>query len=215
LPTTEDDDDAICFSYTPGSETRIFNASLLAAETLAGVADLTREPTLCDWAQRATQYVVKHQRPDGSWTYGVEANQSWIDNFHTTFVLCSLSKIIRTCKLDEYKIALRRGYQFWRERFFLADSWPKYYHDTPYPADAHAAASAIVTLLEFRESDPNALCLADKIAVWTIKHLRDRTGFFYYQRRRFFTVRIPFMRWSEGWMLYALGRLLEAKGRRI
>jgi hypothetical protein len=53
--------------------------------------------------------------------------------------------------------------------------------------------------------------MADKIAVWAIRHLRDRTGFFYYQRRRFFTVRIPFMRWSEAWMLYALGRLLEAK----
>jgi hypothetical protein len=211
LPLSEDPDGAICFSYIPGNYTRIFNASLLAAETLAGVAELTREQALCDWAQRATRYVVKHQRPDGSWTYGAEANQSWIDNFHTAFVLYSLARIIRTCQLAEYNVALQRGYQFWRDRFFLADGWPKYYDDTLYPADAHAAASAIVTLMEFRESDLNALSMADKIAVWAISHLRHRSGFFYYQRRRFFTVKIPFMRWTEGWMLYALGRLLEEK----
>ena len=212
LPVTEDEDAAVCFSYTPQSDTRIFNASLLAAETLAGVADLAREPTLCDWAERATRYVVKHQLANGSWTYGAGANQSWIDNFHTAFVLYSLARIVRACKLNEYEVALQRGYQFWRERFFLADGWPKYYDETPYPADVHAAASAIVTLLEFRESDPSALGLAEQLALWAIKHLRDRGGFFYYQRRRFFTVRIPFMRWSEGWMLYSLGRLLEAKG---
>jgi hypothetical protein len=211
LPVTEDEDAAICLSYTPRSDTRIFNASLLAAETLAVVADLTREPTLCDWVERATRYVVKHQLPNGSWTYGADSIQSWIDNFHTAFMLYSLARIVRTCKLNEYEVALQRGYQFWRERFFLADGWPKYYDDRPYPVDAHAAASAIITLLEFRESDPSAVSMADKIAVWAIRHLRDRTGFFYYQRRRFFTVRIPFMRWSEAWMLYALGRLLEAK----
>ena len=107
--------------------------------------------------------------------------------------------------------SLRRGYAFWRERFFLADGWPKYYHDALYPADAHAAATAIITLLELQEIDPGALSLAEKIAAWAIRNLRDGRGFFYYQRRRFYTVRTPYMRWTEGWMLYALGRLLEEK----
>jgi hypothetical protein len=106
---------------------------------------------------------------------------------------------------------LQRGYKFWRERFFLADGWPKYYHDSLYPADAHAAATAIITLLEFRESDSYALTLADTIAAWTINNLRDTGGFFYYQRRRFYTVHTPYMRWTQAWMLYALARLLETK----
>ena len=42
-------------------------------------------------------------------------------------------------------------------------------------------------------------------------NLRDGRGFFYYQRRRFYTVRTPYMRWTQGWMLYALARLLEEK----
>jgi len=58
------------------------------------------------------------------------------------------------------------------------------------------------------------LALAERIALWSIRNLRDRRGFFYYQRRRFLTIHTPFMRWSEGWMLYALARLLEEEGKR-
>jgi hypothetical protein len=192
------------------------NASLLAAETLAGVAELTGESPLCDWAQRAARYIVRQQRPDGAWPYGVEATQSWVDNFHSAFVLYSLARITDACQLgSEYNSTLQLGYKFWRERFFLADGWPKYYDDRLYPADAHAAASAIVTLLEFQDSDKDAFGLAEKVARWSIEHLRDRAGFFYYQRRRWVTVRTPFMRWTQAWMLYALGRLLEEENTNV
>jgi hypothetical protein len=51
--------------------------------------------------------------------------------------------------------------------------------------------------------------MARRVASWTIKNLRDKRGFFYYQRRRFYTVRKPYMRWTQAWMLYALARLVE------
>ena len=106
---------------------------------------------------------------------------------------------------------LQRGYEFWCKSFFLADGWAKYYHDTLYPVDTHAAATAIVSFLDLSELDRNALPKAEQIAAWSISNLRDRRGFFYYQRRRFHTVRTPFMRWTQAWMLYALARLLEEK----
>ncbi len=58
--------------------------------------------------------------------------------------------------------------------------------------------------------DQGALEQAEKIALWALGNLRDGRGFFYYQRRRFYTVRTPHMRWSQAWMLYALSRLSEA-----
>ena len=109
----------------------------------------------------------------------------------------------------EFQPALERGFNYWKRTFFLADGWPKYYHDDPYPVDAHAAASAIVTLLECRDLDETSSTLAHQIASWTNANLRDNQGFFYYQRRRFYTVRKPYMRWTQAWMLYALARLLE------
>jgi hypothetical protein len=210
LPRTVDTETEICFSYAPATDTRIFNASLLAAEVLAETGKLTNNRSLCDHAKRAARYVVNQQQRDGSWTYGTESNQSWIDSFHTAYNLFSLKRIIAACALgDEFQAALKRGFVYWKQTFFLADGWPKYYHDDPYPADAHAAASAIVTLLECRDLDDTATTTAQQVASWTIANLRDKRGFFYYQRRRFYTVRKPYMRWTQAWMLYALARLIE------
>jgi hypothetical protein len=210
LPRTVENETELCFSYAPKTGTRIFNASLLAAEVLASVGKLTSEHELCESAERATRYVVNNQRQDGSWHYGTDPKQSWIDNFHTAYILFSLKRIIDSSSFgSEFQPALARGYEYWKNKFFLAEGWPKYYHDDPYPADAHAAASAIVTFLECSEMDKNASRLAQNIASWTIQNLRDARGFFYYQRRRFYTVRKPYMRWTQAWMLYALSRLLE------
>ncbi|MDX6497377.1 MAG: hypothetical protein QOG23_637 [Blastocatellia bacterium] len=237
LNRSEESDTEVCFSYSPLDQTRVLNASLLAGETLAVVGRLTGEGGLCDWAMRAARYVARRQRADGSWTYGGDDYQSWADGFHTAFILASLSRIIDSVRsapgadrgsrasrsrgvvdatgaLDELDNTLRRGYDFWQERFFLADGWPKYYPDRLYPADAHSAASAIVTLVELRGRIPGTMILAEKIAQWAIDNLRDSRGYFHYQRRRFYTVRIPYMRWSQAWMTYALARLLEGKSKK-
>jgi hypothetical protein len=176
---------------------------------LAGETEFSRVAN--DLASRATRYVVRRQNEDGSWAYGAGPDQRWVDNFHTAYVLLSLSRISKCSgsKQGVLEHALEEGYRYWRDRFFLADGWPKYYHDTLYPADAHAAATAIITLIELKGLDSDALSLAESIATWTIRNLRDSGGFFYYQRRRFHTVRTPFMRWTQAWMLYALARLLE------
>jgi hypothetical protein len=211
LNRSEETADEICFSYSPLDHTRVFNASLLAAETLATVGGLLGEESLCDMAMRAARYVVRRQDEDGSWAYGSNDNQSWCDNFHTAFILTSLSRIIDSCESarEELEPALSRGYEFWHERFFLSNGWPKYYRDRLYPADIHSAASAIVALVELRGRIPNTMLLAEQIADWATESMRDDRGFYYYQRRRFYTVRIPYIRWSQAWMMYALARLKE------
>src|SRR5262245_43534497 len=79
LPRTVDTETELWFSYAPDSNTRIFNASLLAAEVLACVGQLTDDVALCREAERAARYVVNQQQPDGSWTYSTQPNQAWID----------------------------------------------------------------------------------------------------------------------------------------
>jgi hypothetical protein len=212
LKRSEESADEVCFSYTPMDETRVFNASLLAGEALAAVGALTKEDALVTRGVRAARYVVRRQQASGAWAYGAAGFQGWADNFHTAFVLTSLARIMEASgeARDEFAESLRRGYEFWRESFFLADGWPKYYHDRQYPADAHAAGAGIVALVELRDRMPDALALAGRVSSWTLENLRDRRrGFFYYQRRRFYTVRTPYMRWTQAWMLYALARRLE------
>ncbi len=223
LNRSEESADEVCFSYSPLDRTRVFNASLLAGEVLASVGILTGENELVDWGMRAARYVVRRQSEDGSWAYGLGGNQSWSDNFHTAFVLTSLSRIIdavseplavATGSKDQLDNALRRGYAFWRERFFLVNGWPKYFPDRLYPADAHSAGAAMVALMELQSLDAGAIERAETIARWAIDNLRDPRGFFYYQRKRFYTVRTPYLRWSEAWMMYGLAGLLEGKSKK-
>ena len=60
LPRTVDTESEVCFSYAPNTNTRIFNASLLAAEVLASVGNLTGEDELIALADRATRYVINN-----------------------------------------------------------------------------------------------------------------------------------------------------------
>jgi hypothetical protein len=221
LNRSDETDEEVCFSYTPLDRTRVFNASLLAGEALAAAGAVTGPKTWPDYALRAARYVVRRQRADGSWAYGADSYQSWADNFHTAFVLTSLVRIQRDCAAQlstdegtraEIEGALRRGYRFWREGFFLADGWPKYYHRTAHPADAHSAGAALVALAELRGREPDAQELAHRVAAWTLRELRDPRGFFYYQKRRLRTVRTPYMRWSQAWMAYGMARILEVDG---
>ena len=210
--------DEVCFGYVPQKPTRIFNASLLAGETLGATGRATGERELCEWALRSARYAARRQRADGAWAYGEEPYQSWVDNFHTAFVLLSLERVVEDCGAEgdaEIGAALRRGYDFWITNFFLADGWPKYYADDPYPADAHSAAAAVVALCGLGRVDPEARAHAERIARWALANLRDPRGFFYYQRRRRRTVRTPHMRWAQAWMLYALARLIEPGDGRV
>ncbi|HEX8501845.1 MAG TPA: hypothetical protein VF659_14775 [Pyrinomonadaceae bacterium] len=223
LSRSDETEAEVCFSYTPLDRTRVFNASLLAGEALASAGAITGPRRWGDYALRAARYVVRRQRADGSWAYGADSYQSWSDNFHTAFVLTSLARIRRACAAqletdaatrDEIDDAVGRGYDFWRGRFFLADGWPKYYHRAAHPADAHSAGAALVALAELRDTEPDAGELAARVASWALGELYDPRGFFYYQKRRLYTVRTPYMRWSQAWMLYGLARTLEVDGGR-
>src|SRR5688500_11487991 len=52
-----DTGEELCFSYSPNDDTRIFNASLFAAETLAAVGARTNETSYCELALRAAGFV--------------------------------------------------------------------------------------------------------------------------------------------------------------
>jgi hypothetical protein len=201
---------AFCFSYTPLDHSRVHNVNLLAAELLARVYGKTGNVEFAEAAQNAARYSLARQQADGSWVYGEAGSQQWIDSFHTGFILTSLQNLIALLGVGEWTSNLAAGYAFYKENFFLADWRPKYYHDRVYPIDAHSAAVAIATFAELGSTWPDALERAESVMKWTVRNLQDPSGYFYYQMRRFHRVKIPYMRWSQTWMLYALGVYLTA-----
>ncbi|HWP42154.1 MAG TPA: hypothetical protein VNO14_02885 [Blastocatellia bacterium] len=198
----------ICFSYTPLDHSRVYNVNLMAAELLARAYAGGGDGEQREAALRAVDYCLNAQREDGSWYYGEARSQRWIDSFHTGFMLVSLKKIREYLGEARWQGALERGYRFYRDRFFLADSTPKYYHDRLYPVDVHSAAQAVITYVEMAELMPDASEMATRCVEWSIDNLQDAAGYFYFQKQRFYTIKIPYMRWSQAWMLYALSTYL-------
>ena len=208
-----DDGDEISFSYTPLDNSVVYNASLLAGESLAAVGQLTQNSKYLKIASRAARFVIKRQRADGAWVYGAAGKQQWVDNFHTAYVLLSLNRIADAIPDmgDETAGPLKAGIDYWLDNFFLQDGTPKYYANKLYPIDIHSPAAAIAVMSELRTLDPRLLPMARKVAEWTVHNMLDERGFFYYQLRRGRIVKTPFMRWGQAWMAYALARLIEAE----
>ncbi len=196
------------FSYTTLGSDEVHNANLLGAAFLSRVGRLSGRREFIDLALEAARFSVKKQHADGSWDYGEHPKQRWIDNFHTGFNLGALRRIGASASTTEFEPALRRGFDFYRAHFFREDGAPKYYHDSVYPLDIHSVSQSLITLTEFKDWAPDSPDLIRAVFRWAMANMWDSRGFFYFQKHPHYTIRTPFMRWSQAWMLLALSTLL-------
>jgi hypothetical protein len=111
---------------------------------------------------------------------------------------------------------MMRGYEYWKNTFFLPDGTPRYYSHKTLPIDIQCCSQAIDTLVLFSERDPEAIPLAVRVAQWTIANMQDRSGYFYYRRySRWLVNKTPTLHWGQATMFCALAGLhksLSAKG---
>lgn len=196
------------FGYpTPAVRVHIHNANLLGAALLCRVSAASGDTRFLDAANRAARYSATCQAADGSWPYGEADTQGWIDNFHTGYNLCALRVIARAFSGDGFDVRIRNGFEFYRAHFFRPDGAARYYHDRTYPIDIHSVAQSLITLMTLRDLDADNVALAERVYRWAVRHMLAPEGFFYYRVLRFATIKTPYMRWSQAWMLLAMAEL--------
>lgn len=202
----------LSYSPLPGNDT-VYNASLLGAKLLSQCYRYTRNEEYKTVARQIVSAACEGQAADGSWVYGLLPVQSWIDSFHTGYNLDAMAHYARFCEDSSFDDAMERGLDFYLANFFLVDGTPKYYHDRTYPIDIHCPGQLWVTLSVMGRFQPHAE-LCRKVADWTLANMQDERGFFYYQLKRGISSKIPYMRWSNGFMFNALSYyLLETHGK--
>jgi len=197
----------LCFSYTPFDHGQVHNANLLGAAFLARLYSITGEKELLNVALQAVQFSVARQNEDGSWPYGEGKNQKWIDNFHTGYNLIALKKFSQYTGNEEFTDNIQKGFQFYLNNLFTSKGVPKYYHNQLYPIDIHSIAQSIITLVEFKAFDEDNIDFAKNIFTWALKNMQTKKGYFFYQKKQFFKNTIPYMRWSQAWMLHSMAIL--------
>jgi len=197
------------FSYPlPSLQHQVHNANFLAAALLCRVYKHTSEEKFLGPALTVARFSAAKQHPDGGWYYGESPSQRWIDNFHTGYNLCALRSIRDYAETTEFEWSIRCGFEFYRAHFFSKDGAVRYLHNRTYPIDIHCVAQSIITLVEFRDLDPDNVQLAGSVLRWAMNHMWDNRGFFYYRVLHSCTIRTSYMRWSQAWMLLAMSALL-------
>jgi len=204
-----EDEKHLCFAYIPGEAARVHNASMLGAALLARAYSYSKNSNYLEASRKAMAYSVSALNSDFSWHYGERHHHQFIDNFHTGFNLVALKNWMDYTGEKQWEDKLKEAYQYFMRTFWLDDGCPRYYHDTLYPIDIHCSAQGIVTCLKLSEYNDQSILFAEKIARWAINKMQAPKGYFYYQKTSLFTNKIPYIRWSQAWMFYALSLLVS------
>ncbi|MBN1479179.1 hypothetical protein EH223_15920 [candidate division KSB1 bacterium] len=197
-----------CLSYVAFEQSSIHNSNLLGAAMLARAAKYTHEKAALAVAKEAVRYSCTRQLTNGAWYYGEAPMHHWIDNFHTCYNLDSLKYYFEQTNDATVLKNIQLGFTFLIQNFFEKDGMPKYYPHRIYPIDIQCASQAIETLANYTAYDELSLRLSLKVALWTIKNMQDKSGYFYYRQLPRIKVKIPMLHWGQATMYKALTRLL-------
>lgn len=197
-------DHGTCISYVPFRQDSIHNSNMLGASMLARYGAHSSNGVCMELAESAMRYSCSHQLSSGAWYYGEWPMHRWIDSFHTGYNLDSLKYYLEYTNTAEFRPNLREGYRYFKDTFFEKDGLPRYYDKKTYPIDIQCASQAITTLTNFSGYDSESGDMAERVAQWTISHMQDEKGFFYYRRLPGLTVRIPMFHWGQATMFKAL-----------
>ncbi len=203
LNRTYDKNKNFCFSYSPLDKSVVFNASLLGSRLLARVFSYKNDSIYLTEAKKSVEFCCSQQQENGSWSYGSLPFHQWIDNFHTGYNLECIADYMKYSEDNSYKEHLNKGFDYYVQTFFTEKGIPKYYSNSVYPIDIHASAQLIITLAKLNKFQEQKK-LMDKVLDWTVKNMQSDKGYFYYQINKYFSTKIPYMRWAQSWMFYAL-----------
>jgi hypothetical protein len=202
------DNDNFAFSYSPLDKTVVFNASLLGSRLLARVYSFTREIELVECSRKSVAFCCDYQKNDGSWSYGTLDFHKWIDNFHTGYNLECISDFIKYSGDRTFESNLEKGFEYYINTFFTGEGIPRYYNNSVYPIDIHSPSQMVITLSKLGKLDEYRN-LAERVILWTIDNMQSDKGYFIYQINKFFSSKIPYMRWAQAWMFYALSEYVS------
>jgi hypothetical protein len=205
-------EDSLCFGYIPGQNAKVHNANMLGASMMARVYRHTGEQKYLEKSRKAITFSMRALTPEHLWPYGERSHHRFIDNFHTGFNLVALKKWMEYSSDLTWRNLLEAAFKKFLTVFWLEDGCPKYFHNSLFPIDIHCCAQGIITCLELERFSSDSIFLARKIAKWAIDNMQDQKGFFYYQKARYLTNKIPYIRWSQAWMFFALSMYLAKLG---
>lgn len=204
-------EDGYCVSYSTKEVDCCYNANMLGAELYARLYSISNEPKYKDLACKMTDFTIAHQQKNGSWNYSIDIKtgkeRTQID-FHQGYVLDSIHYVLKYCGENEiYKEALKKGAEYYFKNQFKENGQSLFRLPKKYPVEIHNQSQGIITLTRLAYLNTQYAIFAEVIAQWTTENMQSKKGYFYYKKYPMYTIKTPFMRWSQAWIFLALTEL--------
>ena len=201
-----------------------YNASIYAARLFlfylqysGKVDEIVLKTSLKKLSYEIVKTVIRNQDPDGSWVYGFthsfDKTLVQID-FHQGFVIDTLLDIHdliddRILK-DNILHAFNKGIDFMVKTQITNQGIFKWRYPRKYPIDIHNQAQGIISLSKSLAINDRHVKKLHTILEYTLSTFWNKEGnYFYYQKNPFWLNKIPYIRWAQAWMLYALSEYLR------
>jgi len=208
-------------SYCPSIQRdngMVVNASAYRAFLLTKAALDFSEEKYRQQAERNMNFVLESQNQDGSWYYAMDGKRSFVDHFHTCFVLKALAKIERLTGNADCTAAIERGVRYYVRNLFDEMGLPRPFSKAPrltiYRRELYDYAECIniAALLKgrFPELDRRLeTVLQDILTRW-----QRPDGSFRSRHLLLGWDNVPMHRWAQAQLFRSLCLLLgKAKGR--
>ncbi len=205
------------FKYKPHTPPHqwCYNASAIAAGYVVGVGQKFNDDEGVNKAQEAFRSIVNQQKPEGEWWYSLNLHTGYekpqID-FHQGFILDALLEFMEHAGFEEpFPGSYKKGLEFYHKKQFLPNGQGIYRYPRKWPVNIHNQAQGIITFTRAAKAGfgDHYFDFAQTIAEWTIKHMQGPDGHFYFLKYPWFTNKIPYIRWSDAAMAYALAVYLD------
>jgi hypothetical protein len=202
-------------SYTPSRESMyVVNANAYRAFLLTNAAIEFDDERYSKTAERNLNFVLEGQNHDGSWYYAIDGQRSFIDHFHTCFVLKALAKIEALTRHRGCTAAIERGVAYYTQNLFDDRGLPRPFARAPrltvYRRELYDYAECINLAVLLRGRFPQLdahlrTVLNDILTVWQTKD-----GSFRSRRLYFGWDSTPMHRWASAQLFRSLCLLLAS-----
>jgi hypothetical protein len=205
------DENTVASSYTPLDRFHVINASSYVAASLYRIYELNQENSLRELADKLIGYVLKEQNSDGSWYYwgAQERMHKGIDSLHQCYIIENLHYCESLAKNLKVKRAIDKAVSYFNETFLTNRNIVR-----KFPSN-----NAYFELIDQAEAITMFVLLGDEIKAASIAEATfdvfsmAKKPYFYSAITPIRKIGVPYMRWGQAQMAYALTLLFSALKR--
>jgi hypothetical protein len=205
------------YSTMKGDQGYVVNASAYRAFLLTRAAVDLKDETYLQPAERNLQFVLDSQNADGSWYYAVDGRRSFIDHYHTCFVLKALAKIRALTNHQACGPAIDSGVAYYVDHLFDGQGIPRPFAKPPrlvvYRRELYDYAECLnlATVLRgrFQKLDERFVTALDDL----LNRWQTPDGSFKSRQLLIGWDAVPMHRWAQAQAFRSLCGLLVGPGR--